>query len=253
MLLDRTIRLYTDNVGLMIGIAAIANAPYLLIQLGIALALPTLTAPLAQGASLDESTIVAMLTSAAVSFIVLMIWALIAVPLSLAATTKAVSELYLGNNVTIGQTFHTAWGVLWKVLTSQFVAGLVVMVGIMLFIVPGILWSLSYAVLMPVIVIEALRGRESRQRSWNLVSGNRGRVFNVFALLLLLRLVLAAGVGALSQVVGSAMLDTALNAALTIALAPIGAIAMTLVYYDLRIRKEGFDMDMLRKQLETAG
>jgi hypothetical protein len=65
--------------------------------------------------------------------------------------------------------------------------------------------------------------------------------------------VLAAGVGALSQVVGSAMLDTALNAALTIALAPIGAIAMTLVYYDLRIRKEGFDMDMLRKQLETAG
>jgi hypothetical protein len=31
--------------------------------------------------------------------------------------------------------------------------------------------------------------------------------------------------------------------------APIGAVAMILLYYDLRIRKEGFDLAMLAQQL----
>jgi hypothetical protein len=39
-----------------------------------------------------------------------------------------------------------------------------------------------------------------------------------------------------------------LNESVAIIVAPMSALSMTLLYYDLRIRKEGFDLEMLSRR-----
>jgi len=47
----------------------------------------------------------------------------------------------------------------------------------------------------------------------------------------------------------SAYVSSILNSAVTILLSPVSAIAVTLLYYDFRIRKEGFDLEMLSRSV----
>src|SRR5512145_2079036 len=91
VLLDRAFRLYTANFALMLGIAAAAYVPFYLIMLVIESGI---------GGNLPgrDGTVSALLFQ--VAFMVL--WASIAFPVASGATTYAISERYLGNDVTIG-------------------------------------------------------------------------------------------------------------------------------------------------------
>ena len=48
------------------------------------------------------------------------------------------------------------------------------------------------------------------------------------------------------------VLNQVVAAVVTILLEPISAIARTLLYYDLRVRKEGFDLELMARQLAAA-
>jgi hypothetical protein len=70
-------------------------------------------------------------------------------------------------------------------------------------------------------------------------------------------LVLAGGVGLITGLLfgsdsGSGeVLSSAFNNLLSIFLAPLGIVAAILLYYDMRIRKEGFDLEMLSRALTS--
>ena len=74
----------------------------------------------------------------------------------------------------------------------------------------------------------------------------------------LLQLVLAGGVGLITGLLfgsdsgsGGEVLSSAFNNLLSIFLAPLGIVAAILLYYDMRIRKEGFDLEMLSRELTS--
>jgi hypothetical protein len=46
-----------------------------------------------------------------------------------------------------------------------------------------------------------------------------------------------------------AVLNSAMNNLLSIFLTPLGIVATILLYYDMRIRKEGFDLEMLSRAI----
>jgi hypothetical protein len=50
---------------------------------------------------------------------------------------------------------------------------------------------------------------------------------------------------------GGGILNSALINLLSIFLTPLGIIAAILLYYDMRIRKEGFDLEMLSRALAS--
>jgi len=107
-----------------------------------------------------------------------------------------------------------------------------------------------------VIVLEQLSGWRGLRRSWSLVRGLFWRIFGILLLVLIIRVIIGGIVGALLGLAGSA-LDTngqliVTDVAGTIAnvfVSPIAYIAVTLLYYDTRIRKEGFDIEMLAQTL----
>jgi hypothetical protein len=264
MVFDKAFRLYTENFPLMFGITAILNIPILVISL-----LPQFfTYDPQPSITLGIAAIFLGLVSLAAVFIIY--------PLATGAVTKAVSDKYLGNRVTIGDALKEAWGCVGNLLLTQWVAGIIVILGFFLLIVPGILWMLSYALIAPVVIIEAADRKQRRvysltgesrtvpiimdrtdirRRSWDLVKGNRGKVFVIFAIIFIMNLLLTGGCNWITSLIFDPasrlrlMIDAILNNVISLFVSPLQTIAITLLYYDFRIRKEGFDLEMLSQAM----
>ncbi|HEX9786831.1 MAG TPA: hypothetical protein VGB09_02345, partial [Candidatus Binatia bacterium] len=162
-LLDRAFRLYTTNFSLMLGIAAAAYVPFYLIMLVIESSI---------GGNLPSRD--AGLSTLLFQVVFLILWASIAFPIASGATTYAISERYLGNDVTIGDALRRGLRHFWPLSIAQITATIRVMFGFILLIIPGILWMLSYSLIVPAIVVEGQRALPSLRRSRDLVKGYRG-------------------------------------------------------------------------------
>jgi hypothetical protein len=238
-LLDRAFRLYTGNFSLMLGITAAAYVPFYLVML-----------TLASGLGVDiqnPSGLFSILYL--IAFIIL--WSSIAFPIAGGASTYAISERYLGNDVTIGQALSRGMQCFWTLSLAQITATVRTMFGFFLLIIPGILWMLSYSLIVPAIVVEGQKALPSLKRSRYLVKGYRGKVFSISFLILLLVFILGAGIRMILNLFvdtrsgGGAFFRAALENLGSIVMTPLLVIASILLYYDMRIRKEGFDIEML--------
>jgi hypothetical protein len=245
-LLDRAFRLYTGNFSLMLGIAAAAYVPFYLIMLVIESSI---------GGNLPYRDV--GISTLLFQIVFLVLWASIAFPIASGATTYAISERYIGNDVTIGEALRRGLSHFWPLSIAQVTATIRVLFGFMLLIIPGILWMLSYSLIVPVIAIEGQRALPSLRRSHELIKDYRGKAFCILLVINLLQLVLAGGVGLITGLLfgsdsGSGeVLSSAFNNLLSIFLAPLGIVAAILLYYDMRIRKEGFDLEMLSRALTS--
>jgi hypothetical protein len=103
-------------------------------------------------------------------------------------------------------------------------------------------------------------------RAWRLSAGNRWRIFGIQVRLFILNLVLSlliggifggiAAAGAQSGSPGQAglasVVQSLVNFASTIIWAPVEWIAFTVLYYDLRVRKEAFDLQLAAEALPQS-
>ena len=141
---------------------------------------------------------------------------------------------------------------------------MIVAAGFILLIVPGVIFSLIYAITIPAIVLEGVKARQGMGRSRSLVKGNLGKVFAILFVVTVLGLIVGSVFGFVAQMLVTLTVEPTTSTAIVIKqvfsiasevlVMPIGAAASILLYYDLRIRKEGFDLDMLAQSLglETA-
>jgi hypothetical protein len=181
--------------------------------------------------------------------------------LSQAALTKSVSETYLGHELTVGQAYRSVLPKLLTLVGASLLVGLIFGVGLIMCVVPGIIFGLWLALTTPAIVVENKRAIAGMSRSKALASGNLGKVFAVGLLAALITYIVMLPLGwlgsllAMTLLSGNAMLAVFVRQFLTVAgqvlAIPIGASASILLYYDLRIRKEGFDLQMLAQSMTS--
>jgi hypothetical protein len=241
-------RLYAANFPLMLGVTAAAYVPLYALQLF---------------AQAHKETFGLDLTTFIFGFLFYLLLMSLTFPIATGAATYAISERYLGHEVTVGAALGRAFKRLWTLSMAQLEVGLWIMLGIWLLIIPAILWGLSYTLVVPVVMVEGFKAGPSLKRSWELVKGNRGKVFIVLFVITVIQGLVNAGVVGLSalfldhQSPSGRLIDAALTDIAQIVLTPLIIIADILLYYDLRIRKEGFDLEMLSRDLaaipETAG
>jgi hypothetical protein len=113
----------------------------------------------------------------------------------------------------------------------------------------------GYAVTTPVVVLENLNGAfDAFGRSWDLTRGFKRKIFGIAVvsfLLIYLPIVVIGGLGGYfrltSPVIGQAI--EVVSAALPILVYPLFSCILTLMYYDLRVRREAFDLQILGQQL----
>lgn len=184
----------------------------------------------------------------------LLVVGIVIAQIATAAITRAVADAYLDIDSTWQSSWNAAMAKIGTVLVTALLFGLGVFVGFIFLIIPGIIIAISWAVYMPAIMVEGLGATDSLRRSWALVSGRRWPVFGTILLVNIL-----AGIvgGILSAILGIVFGDSAAGAAIASAIAsvfttPFVAAATVVIYFDLRVRKEGFDLELLARQVPDA-
>jgi hypothetical protein len=156
-----------------------------------------------------------------------------------AALVKAVEDVRDGRaDFSLAETFDLARQHLTSVLVAAIIAGLGIVLGLILLIVPGLVLLTWWAVIIPVVVLENRSAGESFTRSRELVRGYGWSVFGVIVLVVLLligfNIVLSIVLTPLADWLQS-FLSQFISGTLT---APFTATVLTLLYFRLRAAKE---------------
>lgn len=266
-ILDRTFSLYRSNFLLFIGITGIPQ----LMSLAVTLVTTTLgpsrvTIPTYPVNPPSVSTALQPLGGGWLTLLVLIV-SLIAYLFSQGGTIAAVSDLYLGRSTTIGASLSRVWEHLGSLFGVIVLNGLAIVGGLILLIIPGIYVLCRLLVCVPAALIENRGPRESLRRSFELTRGSAGRSFVIILLTVVLNyaavLLLSVPIGFLlaSNLRDPSMLRlfTAMtqisSSVVTIVVGPVLLIATSVYYYDLRVRKEAFDLQFMMdpNSLRTPG
>ncbi len=251
-ILDRTFSLYRNNFILFIGIAGI---PHILI---LAVSVLQLYFYGNDNPFLPGGHPVTF-------FVVMAVALLIMIPTGLLAsggTVIAVSEVYLGRPVLISDALRRAWNKFGSLLGLTILSSLALLGSALLLIIPAFYVGCRLAVSTPGIVIEGKGPRQAMKRSWQLTSDFTGRAFMILLLYFALSLAATAlfsapfTYGAIVNLKDPAasqvwkvmnQISTSIG---NVLIEPILLIGLSIFYFDLRVRKEAFDLQLM---LDPAG
>jgi len=161
------------------------------------------------------------------------------------AAVHAVAQHYLGRPVSVSQCYRRAWhrvlsmAVVTVVIVLALLGSVVLMivvVGIPLFFFLLVIWFFAVEGIM----IEDRRLLAALGRSRELVKGSWWRVFSIGIAFVLIILGLS---------IGASIPSVILSIAAGILIFPVALIGRTVVYFDLRVRKEGYNLDVLSSEI----
>lgn len=277
-ILDTSIALYRQNFALFAGVVAVLAVPETIISLAIRLSGPSsfLTTTGHSGnqnlhfhngyfVGLAGSTILTLILSLLIS----------------GALAQVISDRYLGRRTSILQAYRSVGAAQFArlaaasilttiVIVLPFVIATAIIIAVVIAGAPGVLVGLVAFILVvsaivatvyawvhlqfvaQTVVIERLRVISSLRRSWDLVRGSGWRVLGIVLVVILMVGILEAIIGG---IIGVALFFVSPVAAGVVAgligilFQPFQFGAITLLYYDLRVRREGFDLEHLAGQI----
>ncbi len=248
-LLDRVFQLYRRHFLVFTGIVAL---PYLLLL------------PLQLGMAWQRNG-QAPNFAAIGTGILLSLAGLLMLAIAQAATVVAVSRVYLGQTASIVDSYSRVAPQTLRLLLLFFVVGLLLVFGYMLLILPGIFLTIRWSLTVPVTVLENASLGESMGRSAHLVEGDWVRVFAIYFLYFVAAMIFSTlwQIPTFAAIVsaGRTMVQPPFWTQIVIVVGsflekclvgPLITIALALVYYDERVRKEAFDLEHLLTQLDGS-
>jgi hypothetical protein len=168
-----------------------------------------------------------------------------------AAAVVVVSEAYLGRTVSAGEVLRRVGERFGSIFGASFMRGVMIGLGLLLLVIPGIIATIMTFAMPVVVMVEGRSSSDSFERSRALAKENWLRIGALLLLATVLQYTVAFTAGALLGVtLGSGPASSVLIQGMVALIAPFPAVVATLLYYDLRIRKEGFDIQML---MEAVG
>lgn len=179
----------------------------------------------------------------------------VAAALAVAACFKAISAAYLGERAGVGDSLRYAAGRFLPLIVAYVVMVIILIPAFIALIIPGIWLAVRLSMAFPAVVCEKAGPLKAIGRSWNLTRDNWWRVFGtlvvVFLLLFVITLALGGVLGAVllssdsMSEVAFAVLTTLIGLLIAAITYPLWAAVVTVMYYDLRVRNEGFDLQLL--------
>lgn len=192
------------------------------------------------------------------ALIVASLLAAVATQVATAASLKAVSGAYMGETPDWRTSLRFALSHLGSLLWLGLLSSVLLTLGLLACLVPGVYLYGAWAVVVPVLLLEDVRGRRALGRSRSLVRDRWWPTFAAIVLGALLVFVVQAAFGLLLglvfvaggdngvvQLIASAALGTVSGVLAT----PFSAALVAVVYFDLRVRKEGLDLELLAQRV----
>ena len=178
------------------------------------------------------------------------ILSLIATQVGTGAITYLVGKACTGETVGVVESYRWALRKALPLVGTAVILGLACVLGFFLFVVPGVIAFLVTFAAVPAVMLEDRGVKDGISRSYVLATGNLGRVAAV-------RVVVALMLGAcllIGYSVAGSLTDRPETRMLlaqipTLVVGPVDAISMVLLYFDLRVRREGLDIERMAKEL----
>lgn len=273
-LLDELFRLYRRHFSLIIGVALLVALPGLVWQLitgsyklTVASYSNLFTTPVGGGPPTFSSQQFSNLSG---TYALVGLGALILLPFSVGAVYRAVTDIALGRPATVALVlretlarYFPLLGLIGLVFVFFIVWVIVFTIGLFLLVLPGLAvfcagvylgvrWTLAVAAMMA----EDIGPIRGLGRSWNLVRGQWWRTFGIILIVGIMQAVIGYALGFLFGLIAGAVTSGDVQLAviavgstiLGALVSPITAIAIVLLYFDFRVRKEGLDLDQLAQQ-----
>lgn len=178
-----------------------------------------------------------------------------------AASTFMIAETYLGGSLTAQTAFQRALPFIGRLIGVSLLSGLVMFVGLLALIVPGVIFFCGFIVASSALVLENLPSSTlALRRSWQLTRGFKGKILGamlvVFLLIIIptfiLGIVTAISALATGSETAATLVALLFTSIMQILMYPFMYAVTTLLYYDLRVRKEAYDLEMLATATQPA-
>ncbi len=229
-ILDQAFSLIRNHFGLLFGIVAATIVP---LQLIIGFLTNHLQETIKAGGDVQSLLILQMVLTV-----------FIALPLSVlvnAAVIFAVASVYLSRPTTIGECFRHGLKRLLPLIGTMILAGLAIMGGIILLVIPGIIFGFWFSLSQHVTVLENIAGTTALTRSKALMKGNIGTAFVLGLLLWVIIFGLSLGAGVIPQVHTRIFAAAFIQGIVTL----IATATFVVFYFSCRCKAENFDLQVL--------
>jgi hypothetical protein len=275
-ILDRGLKLLLARFPTFLSLNLLAQTPVLILQLVL---FPMLLS--------GQGDIQQLLTRMIVAGLVVVIVSVVLLLITIGATLHIVVQEYIGRKAGLGEAFGVAFSRFGALLGTSILVGLLFLVAACACLIPGIVLSgtllligvpvflglaimfvIWYAFTSQVVIMERIGGPAALGRSKELGIGYGGRIFGVILLLGLIQWGIGLGAGMLQQVIPyqeavpgpggvpiprfvsypNFIINTVFVFLVSVIAQSYQAVCMTLLYLDLRIRKEGFDLEVAASQ-----
>jgi hypothetical protein len=287
-IIDRVFRMYRQRPLLFLTLSAIPNLTSVLIAQGARLVWPDAFIDFDQFQFINDpqqmlSELQRQVNTSAPGDTIVGFISIIPQSLSIAALTFAAANTYLGRPVSVGSALRAALTDIPRLILTLVVLVIAIVVvwiaaivasavplfltqiailGFLIFAAALVLpaWLVTSFALVPTIsALEDAGPFSAMGRSLRLIAGNRWRIFAVMLLLFIIEIILSALLGAiflgafLTESTAGRVAAVLVGAAGTIAWEPLPWAALALFYYDMRIRKEAFDLQLAAEALPSTG
>jgi hypothetical protein len=234
--LNRTYELYRNNfvnfvllfavVELIIGVIGYIIFLFTRISIGM------MSFPSGSGFALG-----ALFATLAVTLLVTFLVAVVFIPVAEGATIKMTSGEINGQKIDLMGAVSFAFSKLLSLWVIFIVVGLIVVLGLIALIIPGIILAIMFALSIPVLLIEQKGVFASMSRSRQLVGGRWLKTFATFLVLGIIIAIVSYVLNLVSLVAGpgSGILGSILSALYQ----PVVPIALTVYYYSNAARTSG--------------
>lgn len=276
-LLDRAIRLYRANFLTFIGIIAVVYVPLMILQTA---ASALLSSSMLQSFSTPEDIFsnTGYWTGILFTLVLALVQFILVQGIATGALTRAVADNYLGRKTSILDAYRGI-GKSWLTLVGALLLlGLLAIALFLWWMVPCIGWFTGLGMLLfmltvvnplvpPVVVLESQGVLGAVRRAWSLARRRFWPVLGYVLVLGLFSLIVVNGPAAIVNVLLGQLLPSFGDPTTSVVLAaviqglvslvfiliyyPLQMAAFTLIYFDLRVRTEGFDLALLT--MESSG
>jgi hypothetical protein len=169
-----------------------------------------------------------------------------------AAIMKYGAAVYLGEEADVEATLRSVIPKVGRILWAGFLKLILYFIGFLVFFVGEFYVAARFFGVTAAIVLEDARTAQAFARSTELSNGRKRHVLNTLLLVWIIYVLLSGCILFATMAAKSQVLTLVLGSAYQIVAYPIFGLATMLLYYDCRIRGEGFDIEQMAASLGVA-
>ena len=233
-IVDAAFSLYRRHAKQYITIAAIATAPSLIINLLLGGGVEPITP--GDFIRMVPGVIIGLVTFALVSAVIV----------------RMGSDVYLGGDPDVAATLQRVLPRVPALLASIVLTMVMVTVAALFLLLPSFYVVAVVFATVPVIVVERLGPLAAISRSASLSKNIKLHILGTLVLVYGVYFGLAIGIPILTLLVGNPVIQLVVQSLVGVVSAPILNLVVMVLYYDARIRAEGFDVEHMAQSLGTS-